>query len=238
MNNGYFILSKTKEHGIADNSENQLISLNNKRYNYILPAINLKYYVEYGLFEKQLIDWSREFADSTKNMLDIGSHTGIYTISLCNRFKHVYAFEPQKMTYYSLCGSVALSNCKNVTCFNVGLGSAEQIGNQTLNIYSEDGGSSSLHLNGNEPLETESVKIETLDSFGFSNIGFIKMDVEENELNVLMGATETLKNSNYPTILFESNHHNEELYSFIKSLGYSLIKVQNTNNMFLASKHI
>ena len=67
-------------------------------------------------------------------MLDIGAHTGTYTVSLAQYCNHVYAFEPQKMTYYALCGSIALSNLTNVTCLNVGLGSNEQVGKQTLNI--------------------------------------------------------------------------------------------------------
>jgi hypothetical protein len=61
------------------------------------------------------------------------------------------------------------------------------------------------------------------------------MDVEENELNVLKGAVETLKNSNYPTILFESNDRNDDLFDFIKQLSYKIVQVSGVNNMFLAT---
>jgi FkbM family methyltransferase len=139
------------------------------------------------------------------------------------------------MTYYSLCGSVALSNLKNVTCLNFGLGSPEQVGEKELFIVSNDGGGSTLIKNQNQVLTTETVTIRTLDSLGLKNIGFIKMDVEENELNVLKGAVETLKNSNYPTILFESNDRNDELFDFIKQLSYKIVQVSGVNNMFLAT---
>lgn len=82
-------------------------------------------------------------------MLDIGAHSGTYTISLAENCKNVYSFEPQKMTFYSLCGSIALSNIKNVTCINTGLGSEEQVGIQKLNIISLDGGGSTLHCTNN-----------------------------------------------------------------------------------------
>jgi hypothetical protein len=40
------------------------------------------------------------------------------------------------------------------------------------------------------------------------------MDVEDNELNVLQGSLNTLINSNYPKILFESNSFNEKVISY------------------------
>lgn len=232
----YFILSKPDDAKISDDTENQIVFFNKKKNVYILPANNIKYYLDYGLFEKNLIEWVKQFCHKEKNILDIGSHTGTYTVGLANECNHIYAFEPQKNTYYALCGSVALSNLQNVTCYNVGLGSPDQIGTQVLNIVSEDGGGSSLHANKNKILKTEIIKINTLDSFELTDINFIKMDVEENELYVLKGATETLKRCNYPKILFESNNHNMELFHFIEQLGYSIIKIQNVSNMFLASK--
>ena len=42
------------------------------------------------------------------------------------------------MTYYTLCGRVAMSNLTNITCFNIGLCSNEQVCKQTLNIISVD----------------------------------------------------------------------------------------------------
>ena len=95
------------------------------------------------------------------------------------------------MTYYALCGSVALSNIRNVNCINYGLGSLEQVGIKDLYIVSNDGGGSTVIIsnsNSSHILATEIIEIKTLDSFNIRDIGFIKMDVEENEINVLMGA--------------------------------------------------
>lgn len=230
----YFILTKPYNKDISYNNENQIIFLNNQK-TYILPHVNIDYYMKHGLFESNLIDWSRQFCNKSKNFLDIGAHSGTYSICLSDSCKHVYSFEPQKMTYYTLCGSVALSNINNITCINIGLGSSEQIGSQTLNIVSADGGGSSLFVNNTNVLTTEKIQINTLDSFNLENIGFIKMDVEENELFVLKGALNTLKLSNYPTILFESNNSNLELFSFLKSLNYTVQQINGYSNMFLAT---
>lgn len=229
----YFILTKPCDKNVDDDENNQIISLNSKSF--ILPSSNINYYINNGLFEKNLISWVKILCSNDKNMLDIGAHTGTYTISLAQHCKHVYAFEPQKMTYYSLCGSVALSNITNVTCINYGLGSEQQVGIKLLNIISDDGGGSTLHNNNYNILKTEEIEIKTLDSFNIDNIGFIKIDVEDNELQVLEFAQNTLKNSNYPKILFEMNNYNTKLIDFLKGLKYNIININNCNNMYLAT---
>lgn len=201
---------------------------------YILPKNNANYYISNGLFEKNLIEWCKQFCKKDQNMLDIGAHSGTYTISLADYCNKVYAFEPQQMTFYSLCGSVALSNIRNVNCLNYGLGTTEQVGKQTLNIVSLDGGGSTLHKDQNNVLFTEEIEVRTLDSFNIDNISFIKMDVENNELQVLLASENTLKRSNYPKILFEMNQTNTQLLQFLENLNYNIIQVGGCNNMFLA----
>jgi len=234
MSTNYFILVKQHEDDTANDTRNQLMYPNTNTV-YILPANNLSYYVDHGLFEKSLISWCRQFCNKNSAMLDIGAHTGTYSIALASHANTVHSFEPQKMTYYALCGSIALSNAKNVTAHNIALGSPSQVGIQTLNIRSNDGGGSSLQTFADPVLGKEEVEVRTLDSYNFQNIGFIKMDVEDNELNVLNGAIQTVKKNNYPTILFESNQENKELFTFIlNELGYgNIIPIKGYSNMFL-----
>jgi FkbM family methyltransferase len=235
MSSNYFILRKSKKVPIDDNSENQILILNDS-LSYILPETNLQYYYENGLFENGLIEWCKQLCNMDKVFLDIGAHTGTYSISLSNYSKEVFSFEPQKMTYYALCGSVAISNKNNITCYNVGLGSKEQEGETILNIISNDGGGSSINLLNKETvLRQEKITIKTLDSFEIENIGFIKIDVENNELEVLKGAIQTIERSK-PKILFESNNENKELFRFIlNDLKYNKIyNIYGIHNMFLA----
>ena len=228
----YFILTKPNDSNIDRDDKNQIICLKEKIY--ILPKNNINYYISNGLFEKNLIEWCKQFCKKDQNILDIGAHSGTYTISLADYCKNVYAFEPQKMTFYSLCGSIALSNITNTTCLNYGLGSSEQVGKQILKIVSADGGGSTLHSNNNIVLQTEEIEIRTLDSFNIDNISFIKIDVEDNELQVLMASQMTLERSNYPKILFEMNIKNTKLIDFLEQLNYNIIPINGYNNMFLA----
>ena len=231
----YFLFTKPKSSDIVQETDSQVLTLSNKNNIYLLPKTNLPYYTEHGLFEKPIIEWVKQFCHKDRVFLDIGAHTGTYAITLAEYSSSVYAFEPQKMTYYALCGGVALSNIHNITCVPFGLGSESQVGVKTLNIVSPDGGGSTLHTNAMPILSTESIEIRTLDSFAIENVGFIKMDVEENELEVLRGSQETLRKSGYPTIIFESNVENPPLFEYIKSMGYQIIPIHGQINMYLAA---
>jgi FkbM family methyltransferase len=229
----YFILTKKNNDDVSNDNHNQIIYVKDKVY--ILPKNNINYYINDGLFEKGLIEWCKQFCKKDKNILDIGAHSGTYALSLSEYCNKVYAFEPERMTFYSLCGSVALSNIKNIICLNYGLGTKEQVGKQLLNIISLDGGGSTLHEdNQNNILCTEEIKVKTLDSFNIDNISFIKIDVENNELQVLLASENTLKMSNYPKILFEMNQTNVQLIHFLEKLHYNIIYINGCSNMFLA----
>ena len=236
MSTNYFILTKNNNNEINNNNGNDFLEFINKKI-YILPQNNIGYYKSMGLFENSLIEWCKQFCHSDKTFLDIGAHSGTYTVSLAPFCKEVYSFEPQKMTYYSLCGSVVLSNLHNVTCLQFGLGSQEQCGKQILNIVSDDGGGSTLHSRTNV-LRKEEIEIKTLDDFNISNISFIKMDVEDNEYYVLLGSEETLKRSNYPKIIFELNNVEigKKTIDLLQKYGYNIFPISGYSNMFLASK--
>jgi len=80
---------------------------------------------------------------------------------------------------------------------------------------------------GRGPKRTITVELRTLDSFGFNNVGLIKVDTEGNELNILKGATETLKKQ-MPQLILEIHsplHENARLITqLLKTLGYRNLK--------------
>lgn len=238
----YFILSKPATGDTLEIKDDQMVYINQKRI-MIIPRDYISHHSLYGIYESSLMTWiEQEFSSKSKLFIDIGSHTGTFAINLSAHFKHIYAYEPQKMTYYALCGSVALSNMDNITCINVALGSQEQCNNGVgvLNIVSEDGGSSSLHAVANMPvLKQEIVQLRTMDSYCEifkGEIGAIKIDTENNELEVLKGALKCLRESNYPTIFFENNYTEGEIFEFLQSLGYTTNPIRSYKNMYIAEK--
>lgn len=227
-----------------------IVKLNTKMHNnffiyesdklsYILPEYNKQYYLQNGLFEKDLIDWCKQFCSPDKNFLDIGAHTGTYSITLSPYCSSVYSFEPQRAIYNALCGSLALSGIKNVFTNNIALGSSTQSGKALLYVEPNDGGGSTLMIDhaSNFSYKTEITKVATLDSYNLNNIGFIKIDAEGNEYNIISGAQETLQRSSFPTILFENNTNNNDVNTLLYILGYKIHEVNGYPNMFLATKN-
>jgi FkbM family methyltransferase len=241
MSTKYIILTKDERDAADDNERNQIFFIN-KPLSYLMPSVNHTYYSERGLFENNLIEWCKQFCRKDAVFLDIGAHTGSYAITLAPYSGKVFAFEPQKMTYYALCGGVALSGLTNVECLRMGLGNQAQNGPKTLHIVSNDGGGSTVHAPPSDKvLNSEVIEIRTLDSLGLQGaISFIKMDVEENELQVLQGGMETIARCGYPKILFESNSQtNTALFDYLREiLGYQIVKVSGFFNMYLAEKNI
>lgn len=86
----------------------------------------------------------------------------------------------------------------------VGLSSRDGIAELRMTV--DDLGRSTLHtdntLDAVGTIETLRVPIRTLDSYNLSNVGFIKIDVEGHEMDVLHGAEATLRR-NRPNLLIE-----------------------------------
>jgi len=239
MTTKYIVLTKDEKDALYDNTNNQLIYIN-RSLTYLMPSINHSYYAEHGLFENSLIEWCKQYCNPGSLFLDIGAHTGSYAISLAKYAKQVYAFEPQKMTYYALCGGVALSCLTNIECCNYGLGNETQVGKQQLYIVSNDGGGSTVQAPDKDKIMgTETIEIKTLDSLHITDpISFIKMDVEDNELSVLQGGRETILRNDRPHILFEQNDStNTVVMDYLKSeFNYNIIRIYGSNNMYLACR--
>ena len=186
-----------------------------------------------------------------KNFLDIGANVGSWTIpyAASEKCAHVYAWEPQVGTRECTLAGLAVNGLtRKATVFAEALGEPEQRGEMDLNIFTEEGGASSLHrdVGPGGPAGTwawtrvEKVPVKCLDDYGLTNVGFIKLDVESNELEVLRGAVETLKVNSYPPIFFEAwdwpwyLKKKAALFAFIESLGYRIHPIIGCTADFLA----
>jgi FkbM family methyltransferase len=140
-------------------------------------------------------------------MLDVGANFGAYSIALCRLVGpngKIHAFEPQRLIYNLLVGSVALNSITNVYCHNVALGDHEgrveipQFDyNQPLNFgsveFSAEQSEPLTQNRGHDPAKAEFVPLTTIDRFEFPHVHLIKIDAEGMELPVLRGAERTIQ---------------------------------------------
>lgn len=168
--------------------------------------------------------------------LDVGANNGVTSMVLSRVFHTVYAFEPNPEL---------LDRWKNVVPTNVScsqLAVSDSQGETKLRIPIHNGQKLTGWASLDQPqvgssFEMLTVGRTTLDDFLdcelYSQIDFIKIDVEGHELAVLHGAKQILQASR-PVILAETNFENATLRNYLVGFGYRAIDRSNAAELGLS----
>jgi FkbM family methyltransferase len=200
-----------------------------------------------GGYEKELQELSTKLlAGHTDGIVvDIGANLGSYVVPLAKQHPHLQfeAFEPQRIVYYQLCANTFLNRLSNVYTHNVGLSSEQRITSYVLPNYAEETNIGAFSIDFDTRAKDYEVKSEgvtermiiiPLDSMQYEKVRLIKIDVEGHELSVLLGAEHTLRENNYPPIIFEAwtwkfPEKRQALFSHLESLGYEITEIGQNN---------
>ena len=168
-----------------------------------------------------------QFCDSSKISIDVGAAEGLYLYVLQKRSAGCVAFEPNPSSYRHLkkcfaglrLESCALSSASGESELRIpvvnqipycGFGTIERENDVDIFLYQEP--------------RRISVPVRTLDSFGFENVGMIKIDVEGHEWDVICGAVETIERSR-PNLMVEIEERHKKgnftkISKFLEARGY------------------
>ena len=193
-------------------------------------------------YEKELSIIGR-FADKSKDAIDIGVYRGVYSYKLAQNFNLVHSFEPNPLLYPYLnknlkkiisninLYNLALSDTNGETKLKLPLRSKSFFKTNIEELYQL--GAASIHPNNQfDNFKEVKVEIKKLDDVKIVNkIGFIKIDVEGHELEVIEGAKNTIIN-NMPILLIEIEKRHtkepvEKSINHIKKIGYECYFVKN-----------
>lgn len=147
---------------------------------------------------------------------------------------HVYVFEPIPVFYKRLKENISLNNLSNVTI--------EQMAVSAINghryFYNNNASSSffathARHGHHSLTLTRFRVKVVTLDSYrkerNIERLCLVKIDAEGAEMDVLRGATNTLKGPSAPDLIIEIDDRylhdggtsESEILQYLKKFGYT-----------------
>lgn len=155
-------------------------------------------------------------------LFDVGANIGDYTKNLQLFFPNakIHSFEPAKETFHTL------SNCNvgpNVILNNTGI--SNEVKKGTIYFDKENSGLASLYNRqldyfGLEFSREEQVELVTLDYYcqnhGIDKIDFLKMDIEGNEYNALLGATDLLNKNKIGVIQIETGGANMDSRTYFR----------------------
>ena len=152
----------------------------------------------YPIWRKTLMagefDHLAQFVDPAKAAIDVGALLGQYSLTLAALSARCLCIEP--LEKYAFLAKLLPGNCKHCT-----IAAGDVAGHGVMHTPDHNYGLSSLldtaWLHGAEIVTEQITRIERLDDIVVRElpdvlIGFVKIDVEGYELNVLNGATELL----------------------------------------------
>lgn len=190
-------------------------------------------------FERDELDFMKQFIDSDTVLVDIGANVGNHTVyfSKFTDAKTIYAIEPIPRTYKMLLCNIALNYCHNVNTDFIGLalGDQDRIGYPLL-IYGKDNlGASTIspvpYEDINNPNVLDPVQIVSGDSlFKDIHIDFIKMDVERMEMVALKGLKETIDRCRPKMFIEVAKENYEDFNQWVTDNNYQIHSVHNEIN--------
>lgn len=178
-----------------------------------------------GRIEPEL-DILKLLIDAGDHVIDVGGNRGIYAYKLHKLGARVEVFEPN-----CVCADILkawAAGKPSVNVHQIALSCAA--GAAVLYIPLDASGiahdaSATLEIKPAGPVEDKMVALRTLDSYGFADVTFIKIDVEGHESSVILGAAGSIANLK-PTLLveIEQRHIHQpigEVFGLLLDSGYS-----------------
>lgn len=164
----------------------------------------------YGHWEKdeiELLQWMMSACFGKEvgmEILDVGAYVGFHTLGF-SRFPFeslkVHAFEPQRLVFQMLAGTVALNSIDNVYLHHAAVSDQSGILSIPLVDYSHEANFGAFEIEPAKkpdfdgktiPNTWESVTKTSIDDLNLHSVRLIKLDIEGMEYKALLGARRTL----------------------------------------------
>jgi FkbM family methyltransferase len=174
-----------------------------------------------GTYEPEQTRLFQQYIPAGATVFDVGAHVGYYTVLsavLTGPRGRVFAFEPNPVNHSFLQRHVALNAFANVTIENAAV--SDRNGTASFAFGT---GSGTGHLDEGGALQVRTLRLDDYCARHDVRPGFMKIDVEGAELDVLQGAGDTLRD--YHPVIFLSTHGpqvHSDCLAWLRERQYSL----------------
>jgi FkbM family methyltransferase len=175
--------------------------------------------------EPDTINWIETF-DKDDVAFDIGANIGAYSLIMAKFCRLVYAFEPSAFTYATLIKNIYTNKAYNIIPLNIALSERKEL--LEFLYTSVKSGSSGHGISDTMGKQAYKQKVlsysidELVKDFNLEPPLHIKLDVDGAEFEILKGATQTLSNEAFKSLMVEADEKNKELFSYLGRLNLKL----------------
>lgn len=186
-----------------------------------------------GQYQKKNWQFAQQIIPQFRRGLDVGSNNACNAVNYAERFDWVECWEPTQLAQTLWQNTVRDCGTTNVTLHTEAL--AETQHTTEIILHERNGGHNHLSHYDKNPRakrenlgrKTHTVSTRTLDSYGFTDVDFVKVDVEGYEWFVLQGGTQLIQTCR-PVIQLEIvasqcrkfDYRAEDLIAWMRDLDY------------------
>ncbi|MEO5672850.1 MAG: FkbM family methyltransferase [Ramlibacter sp.] len=153
-------------------------------------------------------------------VVEVGSNIGSHTVPIARHVGpsgRVVAFEPQRVIFQLLCANLVANRLFNVQALQAAGG---RMPGSTLVPEIPIGTDYNFGAVRIGSAEGDEVPVVTIDSLALKRVDFIKIDAEDHEAAVLLGALDTLDRFSPPVLLEYNNHMRPIVNRVLRLLGW------------------
>ncbi len=233
-----------------DKKKGKKIYLDDKKYISFYTPTTISSYRSKTFFSKEpdTINWLNNLGKRNKVLYDIGGNMGIYSIYFSKKFNSLsYIFEPSFRNLNLIERNIRLNNVNNKISIIPNPIYKKNIVSKLFQLKSNVAGSATSTFDNKNIKErlsnliaqkSQMIGINVL-SFSLDNLvrnkiikkpDLIKIDVDGNEYDVILGAQKTLLNGKNLSILIEIQSYNKnKTLKLLKRLGFKIVSSRGKN---------
>ena len=191
--------------------------------------------LRHGQYQKTNWDFAQQLVDCWTRAIDVGTNNACNAIHYAKRFQTVECFEPTPLAQDLWTNTVRDNQVQNVQLHKFAVG--ESAKSVEMLAHPKNGGHNHIRATSRDTIkDIYRVDVKTLDSYNFSDVGFVKIDVEGYERFVLEGAQQLIALCR-PTIQLEIvanqcrkfNYSAESMIDWIRSWDYTVVSKHRGN---------